>query len=907
MKDLRFPALTLLLLPLLLAVVPKVHGQGLHDIRLDAPYEGSFAEVLLEIGKRHQVVFVFDDSPPKMPISVRPIKEPLDVFLEVHCKELKLKWMQDSAQVVHVVPRYFEFNLRKGVDASAAVDRSRPTRQGFDLSGKVIDAESGEGLPFATLRVLGTQLGTTTNSDGQFNLVGVPSDTSTIQVRYLGYELRNLALSPNSATSGVGIALTPEGLDVDVVRIETEAERMMDADKDFGVLQISPRKLAVLPNIGERDLMRNFQLMPGISAANEASSGLYVRGGTPDQNLVLYDGFTVYQVDHLYGFFSAFNANAIKDVRLHKGGFESKYGGRLASVTEITGKDGNDRTFNAGVDLSLLSVNGWVEAPLGSKITTIFTARRSFKGGLYNKISEQFNSEDTRPQGSGGGPGGGNGGPDFTTAGSSYFYDLNGRVSYTPTTRDKLTLSFFQGTDKLDNGLELTPPAGLDLDFNLDINDLTRYGNTGSSLRWARKWDERLQSSFLVSYSHFFSDRDRSVGGTRTDSLGNETDIKNGILENNDLRDLSAKTDWSLQLGRHQTLEFGLASTRFDIAYTFSQNDTSTILDRDDQGWLHTVYLQDKVKLLGDLIQITPGIRLNHYSPTATQYWEPRAALQIRASKALSFHAATGRYYQFANRVLREDILSGSKEFWILADGASVPVSSAIHYTGGVHLDFKDYFFSAEAYYKDLEGLTEHSLRFSGGGPRGDASYEENFYSGTGYVRGFELLAQRKAGRLNGWLSYTWMQARNQFDVYGAEEFSASQDVTHEFKAVGVYKWRRFSFSGTWIYATGRPYTAPESGYQVTLLDGSTTDFITAGAKNGSRLPDYHRLDLGATYHLVSAKDKERGSVGLSLFNTYNRKNVWYKEYQVLDGTVIETDRQFLGITPNLSLTLKLW
>jgi ferric enterobactin receptor len=880
-----------------------MQAQGLHAVVVDGFYEGSFAKVLLEIGKRHQLTFAFDDGPPDMPMSVRPIKEPLDVFLNVHCKEFKLKWVQDSAQVVHVVPRYYEFNLRKGVDASARASRDQPSRHGFDLSGKVIDGETGEGLPFATLRILGTALGTTTNSDGQFNIVGVPSDTNTIQVRYLGYELRSLPLHPNSATSGVLVALQPEGLQVGTVEIATEVERMMDANKDFGVLQISPRKLAVLPNIGERDLMRNFQLMPGISAANEASSGLYVRGGTPDQNLVLYDGFTVYQVDHLYGFFSAFNANAIKDVRLHKGGFESKFGGRLASVTEITGKDGNDRTFNAGVDLSLLSVNGWVEAPLGSKVTTIFTARRSFEGGLYNKISEQFSSEDTRPQG----PGGGSGGPDFSTTGSSYFYDLNGRVSYTPTARDKLTLSFFQGTDKLDNGLELTPPPGLDFDFDLDINDLTRYGNTGSSLRWARKWNDRLQSSTLASFSHFFSDRDRSVGGTRTDSLGNDADIRSGIREKNDLRDLSARTDWSYQLGNNQTWEAGLATTRYDIAYTFSQNDTATVLDRDDQGWLHTAYLQNKIKLAGDLIQVTPGIRLNHYTPTASQYWEPRAALQIRASKTLSLHASTGLYYQFANRVLREDILSGSKEFWILADGESVPVSSAIHYIGGVHLDFKDYFFSAEAYYKDLQGLTEHSLRFSGGGPQGDASYQENFYSGNGYVRGFELLAQRKAGRLNGWLSYTWMQARNQFDIYGAAEFSAAQDVTHEFKAVGVYKWKQFSFSGTWIYATGRPYTAPESGYQVTLLDGSSTDFITAGAKNGNRLPDYHRLDLGATYHILNAKARERGSVGISLFNAYGRRNVWYKEYQVLDGAVIETDRQFLGFTPNLSLTLKLW
>jgi hypothetical protein len=269
---------------------------------------------------------------------------------------------------------------------------------------------------------------------------------------------------------------------------------------------------------------------------------------------------------------------------------------------------------------------------------------------------------------------------------------------------------------------------------------------------------------------------------------------------------------------------------------------------------------------------------------------------------------AYGKYYQFADRVTREDILSGSTDFWILADGKSIPISSAVHYIAGISYESKNYTFSAEGYYKTIQNLSEYSLRINAS-PMG-INYNENFFNGYGFSKGIEFLAQKNSGNFNGWVSYTLGEAKNHFDVYSDGYYPADQDVTHEFKIVGMYKYRRWDFSANWIFATGRPYTAPSGAYTITLLDGTTRDYFTVTSKNSLRLPDYHRFDISTSYKLLMGRqgDKRRRDIGyisFSLFNLYDHNNIWYKQYTIVDGKVIETNVTYLGITPNLTISLK--
>ncbi len=785
-----------------------------------------------------------------------------------------------------------------------------PAAIDFTLTGVVRDKSTGEALPFATLMIKGTSNGAVTNADGYYTIVKVPCDTSVILVQYLGYNDAVIYLTPYIQKKSFLIELRPSAKTLKTVNIvATKDEIVLSNKSDINTIKMTPRKLEKLPSFGEKDIMRSLQLLPGISASNESSSGLYVRGGTPDQNLVLYDGFTVYHVDHLYGFYSAFNTNAVKDVQLYKGGFESRFGGRISSVTEITGKDGNQNKLNIGFDLSLLSFNAFLEVPIGKKFTSIVAFRRSYQGLLYNSIFEKFNKGTGEQSSQGEGP---MGRRTQDTEVTSYFYDLNGKFTFRPNDRDILSLSIFNGADKLDNSSSLSafsfgPANG---NFGMSSTDLTNYGNIGSSFKWSRKWNEKLYGNTIISYSNYFSDRDRSQERNTTNLSGDTlTTTNTGIFENNDLRDYSLKSDYSFDPVQFIQVQTGIFATYFDINYRYAQNDTSSVLDKDDQGALAGAYLQGRIKLIKDKLQVVPGIRMSYFNPTGKVYFEPRFSASYNLTGRLAIKCATGRYYQFVNRVTREDILSGSRDFWLLADGKTVPVSSALHFELGLSYESPGYIFSIEGYDKKIENLTEYSLRINSS-PLG-VSYNENFYNGYGFSRGIELLAQRKSGNLTGWVSYTLGEAMNHFDVYSDGYFPANQDVTHEFKFVGMYSYKRWDFSATWIFATGRPYTAPSGAYSITLLDGTTQDFFTVTSKNALRLPDYHRADISVNYKLLMGykgekKRRDIGYIGISLFNLYNRQNVWYKEYSIEEGVIIETSVNYMGLTPNIVLSLKL-
>ncbi len=889
-------------------------------IKIDELIIGNLDNVLDNFSKKYNLEFSFDKKAlAKIKINERPFETPLDNYLNVTLGEHKLKYVINEG-IIYVIPKSntLEQVMRKDAvrknnpkDSTQQVNHQVnkniiPKRFNFTITGKVKDAETGETLPFSTIFVKGTTQGTTANSDGYFILQNVPTDTSTIVGQYMGYQDLTIRLLPHLSNENIVLDLVSSATTEEVV-IEGERENLMQSNpQDISVIRLTPRSLERLPNIGEKDIMRSFQLMPGISASNESSSGLYVRGGTPDQNLIVYDGFTVYHVDHLYGFFSAFNSNALKDVQLHKGGFDSRFGGRLASVTEITGKDGNQKQFNMGGDVSLLSMNVFAEIPIGEKFSSVFAYRRSYKGFLYNTLIDKFNQSSTNSSSSTQAQPTSLPNTNQTKA-TSYFYDLNGKMTYRFSDNHSLAWSIYNGTDKLDNGYKIETPSflasqGANLDFS--IGDLTRYGNVGTSLKWTQRWSSKLYGNALISYSNYYSERNRTNNSTITLSSGETRKINFGTIENNNLKDYSLKLDYQWDIHSKHQIQFGAMLTNYDIKYSYSQNDTTTIINKDNQGKTYSVYVQDRMRLLNNKLQIIVGTRNTYFDVTNKNYIEPRLNATYQLNKKLTLKGAWGKYYQFANRVLREDILSGSRDFWILSNNSNIPVSSSIHYIAGVAYDTPKYLLSAEAYYKDLQGLSEYSLRFDGS-PAG-LKYTENFYNGKGYAQGIELLAQKKGGKLNGWLSYTLGQVKHQFDVYGKDYFSALNDVTHEFKAVGIYQWKRFDFSLTWIYATGRPYTAPAGGYNIQLLDNTSQTYFSVTTKNALRLPDYHRLDFAVNYRLKNEEGGDIGYIGISFFNMYNRTNTWYKQFQIIENQITSTNVNYLGFTPNITLSMKL-
>jgi ferric enterobactin receptor len=897
-----------LLAGLMMVTLNVIKAQDLDKIFVDKFYYTTFDKVIDDIAAENGLIFDFDrDALSQFELNERPIKKPLREFLDQECGQFRLIWQQTPDKVIHISVKFQELTS-KPQEAKLKKSYTGPARKFMiNLTGVVKDKMTGEALPFANVGVKGTSQGTYTNADGYFSLINIPTDTSTLLITYIGYKTGTIFLTPDLPLTNLLIEIESQAQTLREVTIEGEQHRLMNASDKISMLKITPQKLATLPNIGEKDVIRSFQLLPGISAANESSSNLYVRGGTPDQNLLLYDGFTVYQVDHLYGFFSAFNSNAIKDVQLYKGGFESRFGGRLSSVTEITGKDGNSKNFTIGGEISLLSFNMYLEVPIGKRFTSLIAFRRSYQGLLYDKLFKQFNNTSEVKQVSfkgGKEPPGGSTSLNNTV--TSYFYDFNAKFTYRPSPKDIISMSFYNGTDKLDNGMKMgNAGGGSGLSFSMENNDLTKYGNLGGALRWSRNWSTRLYSNSLISFSNYYSSRDRTSSGTHSGGDNGSGNINSGVNEKNNLLDLSFKSDYSYTLNNKNLLSYGAFLTDYIISYDFGETDTSIVLSKNDNGILAGGYLQDKIKLLKAKLTVTPGLRFSYFGPTGKMYLEPRVSLAYNLTDKIKFIAETGKYYQFANRVVREDFLTGSRDFWILSNNTNIPVSSAWHYIAGISYENPTFLASIEGYYKNIDGVTEYSLRFSP--TREGSTYAENFFHGIGYATGVEFLLQKKYGNLTGWVCYTLGEAKNKIAVYGPSYFSASQDVTHEFKFVSMYDLKKWSFSLTWLYASGRPYTAPDGAYTVSMLNGTEQTFIDFGSKNSSRLPAYHRMDISVNYHLRNRESgNEWGNIGLSVFNIYNRRNIWYKEYQIIDGTIIETNKLFLGFTPNITLSLKL-
>ena len=831
---------------------------------------------------------------------------------------LDLALIQENSNYVKLISK----SELKSESVENKMSSFQPTKTNFTLFGVVKDVLTGETLPFATLFVIGSpKISSQTNVDGYFSLLNVPSDTVLIMVSYVGYLKKMVRLNPNSGIDNFLIELSGDSQNLNEVVVTADKTEMVQANQVVGMIKITPKNIAKLPNVGEKDPFRAFQLMPGVSASNESSSGLYVRGGTPDQTLVLYDGFTVYNVDHLFGFFSAFNYNAIKDIQLYKGGFDARFGGRISAVAEITGKEGNSKEFNAGVDLSMLSTSAFVETPIGDKVTFLAAARRSYKGALYKKIFDQFTTTDdatTQQQGPGGGRFGGNN-LQTTQKASTYFYDLNAKLTYKPTQKDILSLSFFNGTDNMDNSSEssfsgLGRVQDLGIDLGSSTNDLSQWGNIGSSMKWSRQWNNKIYSNTLLSFSNFYSERDnsRNISIVRGDSTINN---KQGRYETNNLTDFSFKSDWEWKMGSNHQLEFGTMLTQNSIQFNYTQNDTTTILDRDDSGIISSVYVQDRFKAFNGKLEVIPGLRINHFNVTNKIYTEPRLTFNYMLTDKLKLKGGGGVYYQFIKQINREDISQGNRNFWILANGESLPVTKSNHLILGAAYEMKDYLLDVEFYQKKNTGVTEYSLRFvpdvnaggppgSGGNRGGGLSVDETFFNGNETIQGVDILFQKKFGKFSGWLGYTLSQAVRQVDAFSDKSYYSDQDVRHQFKAVGSYSVKNWDLAATWIYSTGRPFTSIIGAYQLTLLDGTSKTFTNPSDKNANRFNPYHRMDVSATYNF------KHGTIGLSVFNLYNRTNIWYKRFEIIEESGVSvlqtTDVTYLGITPNLSLSFRL-
>jgi hypothetical protein len=850
-----------------------------------------------------------------------------------------------SARVVHLPTATFSSTgdapsgreTQSGIAVPLVGPDGVAVRQSVQITGTVRGAQDLP-LPGATVSVVGTTFTAVTDENGRYSLGFSHGADRFILLAEMADHQSGDTVVTTSPTVTADFALRPAFSSLITVLADIP---MLNTTDDVSRIQLSPEQVAVLPSLGERDIFRAFQLLPGVSS-NETSSGLHVRGGTPDQNLVSFDGFRIYHVDHLFGYFSAFNMDAVEHAELSKGGFDAKYGGALSSVLDIAGRSGSTEKIGGRAGVSLLSANGLFETPLfGDRGSALVAYRRSFQGPLYNKIMNLFDNSTAapRPPGAAGGAappagvppagfGGGRFGATFDTQPSSDFYDLNAKMLARPSNRDTLTLAVYKGNDNLDNSRSLSLPTGflerltargIDLSARgidlsnptLDISDVRDSGNTGVGGTWGRQWTPRVRSDVSVGFSRYQDVRDRSsqFGSNATPSA-----------EANHLDDLTFKASVPITLAPGHTLEGGIEVTSNDYAYALQSGtrpvappeggtapavSLANVLNQTGNGRLTALFVQDRW-LVGSKLLLVPGVRFTRFDRTGTQYSDPRLAVSYFISERVKLKAATGRYHQFVSQVTREDVLQGNRQFWSLADGDALPVSTATHLIGGASYQRGDFLFDVEVFRKELSALTQFAPRLFGAS--GEVDYRDFFYHGDGLARGLELLVQKRTGRHTGWVSYTNSSVRESFPTLETEPFPGSQDQRHEVKLVNVYEFGGWTGSGTWVYGSGKPYTEPVGFESLAPPDGFPAGFpgfsidrIVVGPKNGARLPAYHRLDVAVHREFALGNGPGKGLLSLTAFNLYNRKNVWYKEFNVVDGEIAENNIRLMGLTLNAS------
>lgn len=767
-------------------------------------------------------------------------------------------------------------------------------QENFTISGTLKDASTGEdiiGARVTAIEVPGK--GALTNTYGFYSFT-LPKGTYTIQYKSLGFMIQEVKIELNQDIVK-NLELMPEAKVTDVVYITTEREDENITSGEMGVEKITMKDVETIPVIfGEKDIFKTMQLLPGVKSAGEGNSGFYVRGGGSDQNLVLLDGAPVYNASHLLGFFSVFNSDALKDVKLYKGGAPAEFGGRLSSVMDIKMKEGNSKQFSFSGGLGVISSRLTIECPIvKDKGSFIISARRTY-ADVFLKLSKNESLNKS----------------------TLYFYDLNAKANYKFGKRDRIFLSGYFGRDNF----------GFSDQFGFD------WGNSTGTLRWNHIYSDKLFGNTSVVFSNY-NYKIKFGGGTETFEIGSQ------------IQDINVKEDFDWYINSNNTFKFG---ANF-IHHTFKPGEIETgeginfeLNDIENRFSVESsAYLQNEQKIKERIVliyglrfdnftQIGPGdfytydVDGNVTDTTTYEDWKPvksynglspRISMSFIINEKSSVKASYGRTYQFLH-LISNTTSSSPTDIW-LPSSSNIKPEIADQFAVGYFRNFNDNMFelSAEFYYKAMQNTIDYR---DGAEVTLNPTVEGELLYGIGRAYGAELLFRKRKGKITGWVAYTISRTERLFDeVNNNTWYPARQDRLHDISIVGIYNINeRVNVSATWVYYTGNAVTFPSGKYEI---DGQVVNYYTE--RNGYRMPDYHRLDLGVTLYDKKTKtvtdpdtgeEKQvpkrwEGSWNFSVYNAYARENAYsitFKENEVT-GQTEAVQLALFKIIPSITYNFK--
>ncbi|SDE74486.1 TonB-dependent receptor [Cellulophaga baltica] len=766
----------------------------------------------------------------------------------------------------------------------------------YTVSGYIKEQGSGENLFGVSVYIPELKVGTITNEYGFFSFTA-PKGKHSVVFSYIGFtsQVKEIDLNADLEVF-VNLIASSEALSEVVVIADQHVKESKVTQ--MSAVRLNPMDVQDLPALlGEKDVLKTLQLLPGIQGGSEGSSGFHVRGGTPDQNLIILDDAVVYNSNHLFGFFSVFNGDAVKSVEAFKGGFPARYGGRLSSVINIGMKDGNKEKLSGNINIGLISSSVVLEGPINKgKTSFIMSGRRTYA----DLIVQPFLDKDEN--------------------GGYFFTDLNFKIHHIFSSKDKLYWSNYYGKDKFYSRY---------LDATAKEKTNLAWGNITSTLRWNHQFSNKL----FANSSLIFSNYEFKIDIDNKDLKIDEYDDNYLFNTSSGIDDYSIKTDFDYYPNNKHSVKFGAIATRHNFTpqrvvikdpYSGSINKTQEL-----NSFEGAVYLEDDWKIT-DKLNFSPGFRASYFNYKAKNYlnFEPRIALSYNLRPDLAFKASYSKMNQYIH-LLSSSGIGLPTDLWVSSTDNVKPQSSE-QYAIGIAKDFqeKDYSFSAEAYYKKLDNVISYKegasfLALDNLESGKNINWEENITTGQGWAYGTELLFRKQSGPLTGWLGYTLSWSERQFDELNlGKKFFDRYDRRHDISLVGIYKpSEKITVSGTWVLSTGNNYTLPNLqrlnnlgnfpiNTNYSYYNGS--EEFSSG-RNNFRGETTHRLDLGIQFHKKKKNNKVR-TWGISLYNAYSRQNPFiytlddkYYDYNDPNATIEKelTRTSVLMLIPSINYNLK--
>jgi len=748
--------------------------------------------------------------------------------------------------------------------------------QKYTISGTIQGAETGEALISANIFETGLKLGTVSNTYGFFSMK-LPAGKRKVHISYIGFQTYVLDIDLKQDTL-ISLKLLPDNQLSEVVVKGNSVEQKVRSTQ-MSTIQLPVKNIKQIPVIlGEPDIIKTLQLMPGVQGGTEGSSGFYVRGGGPDQNLILLDGVPVYNVNHLFGFVSVFNANAINNVTLTKGGFPARYGGRLSSVLDIRMKEGNMKEFKGSASVGIISADLTLEGPIiKDKSSFIISGRRSYIDALttpFLKIASKLNDDD------------------FIVG--YYLYDLNAKVNYVFSPKSRLYLSAYIGRDKFYfkdrydydyfGGSEKTED-----EFGL------YWGNITSALRWNYIFDKNLFSNSTLTFTDY--------GFNVFEDYFRES-YENGEKENysfyyryfSSIRDVAIKEDFDWIINTNNYVRFGVNNTvhvfspgvnvlKEDSEY-YGQPVDTTFGNQNIPANEFSAYIEDDFKL-GSRFNFNVGLHYSNFFVNNTWYHslQPRIAGRFLIADNFTLKASYVEMSQYLH-LLSNSTIGLPTDLWVPVTDKIKPQKSRQAAFGAALSINNDVEVTLEGFYKELENPIEYTEGASFFDLQA-TDWQTLVTSGEGSSYGLEFFVQKQTGKTTGWIGYTLSWANRRFDhLNNGKEFPYKYDSRHDFSIAVTHKFNEKWDAGlVWVYRTGYAFTfldekfASLHGLERDRLIPETDSYWDEGTdmilhseeRNAYRMPNYHRLDLGFNYHKKKKKTERVWSFGF--YNSYNRMN----------------------------------